>query len=86
MKAIDRRLRQLETRLVQQDYARVPRTRMRIVVSHSGKPQGFGPAAKCKRMLFWDGGLMEIVHLDGYRGGLTEDDIEQFVKNFPVTC
>jgi hypothetical protein len=38
----------------------------------------------CRRMLNADGFLTEVVRLDGARGGMTDEEMEKFVKSFPV--
>jgi len=35
-------------------------------------------------MLTADGSLTEVVRLDGTRGGLTDEELEEFVESFPV--
>ena len=40
--------------------------------------------SRCRRMLTADGSLTEVVRLDGTRGGLTDEELEEFVESFPV--
>jgi hypothetical protein len=39
----------------------------------------------CSRTLCTDGTLLEIVDLDGIRGDLSDEELEHFVSEFPVT-
>ena len=47
-----------------------------------------GPAnlatSTCTRSLSENGHLTEIIHLDGGREGLSDEDLDRFVENFPV--
>jgi hypothetical protein len=38
----------------------------------------------CHRTLTASGCLIEVVRLDGRRGGLTDEELEKFVKSFPI--
>ena len=38
----------------------------------------------CTRLLTESGALTEVVDLDGIRGELMDEDLEQFVQSFPV--
>jgi hypothetical protein len=40
--------------------------------------------SSCTRTLWPDGALTEVVHLDGGRDGLSDEDLETFIASFPV--
>ena len=40
--------------------------------------------SSCTRTLGPDGALTEVVHLDGGRDGLNDQDLETFIASFPV--
>ncbi len=86
MKAVIRRIAQLENRLapkVQPDFLRHPRHRLRLVVSGMDRALTF-ETSTCTRTLTASGCLTEVVTLDGSRDGLTDEELEAFVESFPV--
>jgi hypothetical protein len=78
MRAVDRRLRRLEQ--LQFEPARVP---MRVVISGVGMPLNLEKST-CTRTLAANGLLTEIVQLDGRREDLTDEELENFVAEFPI--
>jgi len=40
--------------------------------------------SRCRRTLTASGALTEVVRLDGIRGGLTNEALEEFIQRFPV--
>jgi hypothetical protein len=90
MKMMIRRLRRLEA-LSAVTADGQPRKTLRVVVQYVGG----GPAtletepailetATCHRRIDRNGLLMEVVYLDGSSAGLTDEDLDHFVGNFPV--
>ncbi len=85
MKTVVRRITRLEAQFApvrQPDFARNPRGRLRIVVCKMDRALSL-ETSKCRRMLNANGSLTEVVRLDGPRGGLTTEDLEQFIQSFP---
>ncbi len=86
MKAVIRRIARLEDQFapkVQPDFMRHPRHHMRLVAS--GLDRGLTvETSTCKRTITASGCLIEVVTLDGRRDGLTDEELEKFVKSFPV--
>jgi hypothetical protein len=86
MNAVTRRIRRLEDRFkpaIQPDFLLNPRRRLRIVVSGMDRALRL-ETSKCRRTLTTNGSLTEVVRLDGIRGGLTDEELEQFVQSFPI--
>ena len=75
----------LKTRLkkLERDRSRVSREPFRVIVSHAGKPSDLSKAT-CKRTLWPDGRLMEVVNLHGSDDGLSEEDLEKFIESHPI--
>ena len=71
------RLKALEQR------RRASNRRFRIVACTIGKPLNLANST-CTRRLGANGGLSEIVMLDGSDQGLTDEDLERFIASFPV--
>lgn len=85
MKAVIQRVDRLEKQLapaVQPDFIRYPRKHLRIVATVLGRVSSELPT--CLRTLTASGCLSEIVHLNGSRDRLSEEDLEQFIQSFPV--
>ena len=57
--------------------------RFRIVVSHAGKPFDLGTAT-CTRTLMPDGGLMEVVNVNGSGHDLSDEELERFIQSHPI--
>jgi hypothetical protein len=55
----------------------------RVVISACGRPLNLANST-CKRTLCENGALMEVVHFDGRRAGLTDEALDRFVESFPV--
>ena len=86
MKAVIRRIARLEERFaprVQRDFMRHPRHHIRLVVSGMDSDLTL-EASTCHRTLTASGCLIEAVRLDGRRDGLTDEELQKFVKSFPV--
>ena len=54
-----------------------------MVVSHGGKPFDLATAT-CTRTLMPDGGLMEIVHVNGGDHDLSNEELDGFVQSFRI--
>ena len=78
MKAVIRRLRRLE-----QARFEAGRGRTRVVISGVGMPLNLEKST-CTRTLAANGLLTEIVQLDGRREDLTDEELENFVAEFPI--
>ena len=61
----------------------IERGRFRIVVSHAGKPFNLATAT-CTRTLMPDGGLMEIVNVNGSGHDLSDEELERFIQSHPI--
>jgi hypothetical protein len=86
MKAVIRRIARLEDQFapkVQPDFLRHPRHHMRLLVSGLERDLTL-ETSTCHRTLTGSGCLIEVVTLDGRRGGVTDEDLQKFVKSFPV--
>ena len=57
--------------------------RFRVVVSRVGQPFDL-VTATCTRTLMADGGLLEIVNVNGSGNDLSDEELERFVQSFPV--
>ena len=75
---LNARLQKLERQRSQ-----IERGRFRIVVSHAGKPFNLATAT-CTRTLMPDGGLMEIVNVNGSGHELSDEELERFIQSFPI--
>ena len=75
---LNARLQKLERQRSQ-----VERGIFRIVVSHAGKPFDLATAT-CTRTLMPDGGLMEIVNVNGSGDDLSDEELEHFIQSFPI--
>jgi len=75
----------LKTRLqkLERQRSQIERGRFRIVVSHAGKPFNLSTAT-CTRTLMPDGGLMEIVNVNGSGHELSDEELERFIQSFPI--
>jgi hypothetical protein len=80
MKAITRRLRRLENQV---GLSEKPRERFVVVVSALARPLNLAGSI-CRRMLCANGSITELVHLDGTRNGLSDEELEQFIEGFPI--
>jgi len=63
--------------------SQVERGRLRVVVSRAGKPFSLATAT-CTRTLMPDGGLMEIVNVNGSGDDLSDEELERFIQSFPI--
>ena len=84
MKALVNRLRRLEGHLLQDDYSQRPRERSRMLVRMIGGPPGL-EGATCNRTLAPDGSIWETIILAGGGIGLSEEELDRFADQFPVT-
>jgi hypothetical protein len=80
MTTIARRLNRLEE---QAGLAGKPRERLLVVVSGVGRPLNLA-GSTCRRRLAPDGSIVDHVHLDGSRDGLTDDELDRFIECFPI--
>ena len=55
----------------------------RVIVTRAGKPSDLSKAT-CRRTLWPDGRLMEVVNLHGSSDGLSEEDLEKFIQSHPI--
>jgi hypothetical protein len=79
MRALQNRLRRLETRFVEPEFVLKPRKHLRIVIKNlGGEPRV--TSSPCRRMLCPGGTLMEVVHFSA----CGTQDIDQWVASFPV--
>jgi len=86
VKAVIKRIARLEDQFapkVQPDFLRRPRQCLRLVVFAVARELKLDTST-CRRTLTASGCLMEVVTLDGRRDGLTDEELEKFVKSFPV--
>ena len=56
---------------------------MRVMISACGRPLNLA-GSTCDRTLGPDGSIIEIVHLDGRRGTISNAELDQFVSSFPL--
>jgi hypothetical protein len=56
---------------------------MRVVISACGRPLNLA-ASSCDRRLGSDGCIIEIVHLDGRRGAISNAELDEFISSFPL--
>ena len=68
---------------VQPDFLRHPRQRLRLVVSGMDRDLTL-ETSTCHRTLAASGYLMEVATLDGRHDGLTDEDLEKFVKSLAI--
>ena len=73
-----RRLRELEKTRATED-----RICMRIVVCALGKSLNLSNSTCTRRR--GSEGIAEIVHLDGDREEISDEDLENFIASFPIT-
>ena len=83
MRLIDGRLRRLENRLAPPDFLQRPRERLRVVVCELWRPANLATST-CTRTRSAGGMLVEVVHLNGSREVLSDEDLDRFVERFPV--
>jgi hypothetical protein len=79
VKAIIKRLRRLEDQFGLAD--RQPRQYLRIVVERLGRTQR-SEHATCRRTLWPDGTLFEMVHFG--RDELTNEDLDRWIATLPI--
>ena len=63
--------------------SQVERGRLRVIVSRVGKQFDLATAT-CTRTLMPDGGLMEIVNVNGSGNDLSDEELERFIQSFPI--
>lgn len=80
MRAIARRLHRLEERA---GLSGKPQERLLVVVSALGRPLNLA-GSTCRRTLGLDGSILDHVHLDGSRDGLTDEELDRFIERFPI--
>jgi len=68
---------------LERQHSQIERGRFRMVVSHAGKPFDLSTAT-CTRTLMPDGGLMEIVKVNGSGNDLSDEELERFIQSFPI--
>ena len=83
MRLIDGRLRRLENRLAPPDFLQRPRERLRVVVCELWRLANLATST-CTRTRSAGGMLVEVVHLNGSREVLSDEDLDRFVERFPV--
>ena len=84
MKSLARRVHRLQRQFAPiPDYLQNPRDRFRLVVSGMDHPLNL-ETSRCTRTLCPNGTLMEVLHLDGIRGNLNDEELDRFVGSFPV--
>jgi hypothetical protein len=81
MKAIVRRVGRLEDRF-QTQLSGKPNSSLRIIVTRAGSEPANLVTSTCTRYVR-DGLLTEVVHLDGARGLIGNEELETFVARFP---
>lgn len=57
--------------------------RFRVIVSRVGEPFDLATAT-CSRTLMADGGLLEIVNVNGSGNDLSDEELETFIQSFPI--
>ncbi len=83
MKTVIRRIRRLEDQFVSADR---PRRHHRIVIKMAGARPCLEDAT-CKRMLYSDGTLLEMVQINKHNEGpdeLTDEELDRWVESFPI--
>ncbi len=83
MKTVIRRLRRLEEQFVSADR---PRRHLRIVIKMAGARPSLEDAT-CKRTLWADGTLLEMVQFNKYNerpDELTDEELDRWVESFPI--
>jgi len=63
--------------------SQVERGRLRVIVSRVGEPFDLATAT-CTRTLMADGGLMEIVNVNGSGNDLSDEELERFIQSHPI--
>ena len=72
------RLQKLERK-----HSQVELGRFRVVVSRVGQPFSLA-TARCSRTLMADGGLIEIVNVNGSGNDLSDEELERFIQSHPI--
>jgi hypothetical protein len=84
MSALTRRVNRLQRQFAPaRDYLQNPHERLRLIVSAMDHDLSLA-TSRCIRTLCTNGTLIEVVRLDGIRGELSDDALDQFVSGFPV--
>ena len=75
----------LKTRLqkLERQHSQAEGGRFRVVVSRVGKPFDLATAT-CTRTLMADGGLLEIVNVNGSGNDLSDEELERFIQSHPI--
>ena len=60
-----------------------PTDRWRVIIRRTCGPSNLRNS-RCTRTLLPNGLLLDVVHLDGGRDGLSNDDLERFIAGFPI--
>ena len=68
---------------LERHHSDIERGRFRMIVSQAGKPFDLAKAT-CTRTLMPDGGLMEIVNVDGSGQDLSDEELERFIQSHPI--
>ena len=68
---------------LERERSQVWREPFRVVVSHAGEPLDLAKAT-CRRTLWPNGQLLELVNLNGGDYGLRDEDLERFIQSFPI--
>jgi hypothetical protein len=82
MKTMIKRIRRLES-LSSVAVDGRPRETLRVLVQYVGEPAPL-ETATCHRRIDRNGLLMEVVYVDGSSAGLTDENLDHFLENFPV--
>ena len=86
MRTLARRVQRLQRQFAPApDYRQNPRERLRVIVAAMDHDLSLATST-CSRTLCADGTLLELVNLDGIRGDLTDEALDEFVSRFPVTA
>jgi hypothetical protein len=84
MNTLARRVQRLQRQFAPApDYRHNPRERLRVIGAAMDHDLSLATST-CSRTLCGDGTLLEVVKLDGIRGDLSEEALDQFVSGFPV--
>jgi len=68
---------------LERHHTEIQRGRLRVIVSRVGKRFDLATAT-CTRTLMPDGGLMEIVNLNGSGQDLSDEELERFIQSHPI--
>jgi hypothetical protein len=82
MRTILRRVVQLEGHYETQLFGKRP-VAFRIVVTFAGRGPLDLTKSRCRRTL-GDGGVFEMVYLEGPREQISDQDLEKFIATFPI--